>query len=249
MNARTKRLVTTLLSTTLVLGAATGGAVYTAHVVNNADRTVDTEVWRKPAKDPYKSDTSPDLSVGLGGEGLRQKLLPAPGGWRLGPDEGQFGNDTVLDKREAVALLQSRAKATDTRQRREYREYIDAMGVQGIAFRTYVASEEDDQVVTVEIVQVENQKAIRDMVRLRRGVFDALGIVRDGPKIKGHPRARCFQAPKNSKSELDGMMCDAQDGEYMITLTANGPKSLDVKASADLLRRQLNHLRSPGEFI
>ncbi|MBB1257593.1 hypothetical protein [Streptomyces alkaliterrae] len=249
MNDRTKRLVTTLLSAALVVGSVTGGAVYTGYVVNGADRAVKTEVWRKPAKDQYKSDTTPELFRGLGGEGLRQKLLPAPDGWVLGPDEGEFGNDTVLGKREAVALLKDESKGMDTRERREYREYVDDMGVQGVALRTYADSEDFDQVVGIQIIQVEDQKSIREVVRLRRALFDALGVLRDGPKIKGHPQARCFQAPENSKSELDGMMCDAHDGEFMITLTANGPKPLDLKASADLLRRQLNHLRSPGEFV
>lgn len=247
-SGRARRILLTALPFVLVLGAVGGAAAYTKVTVDGADRTVETDLWkvseRKPAKDP-----AGDTARGRTSTDLSKLLLPVPEGYRLGSDVGRYGNDDEVDGAQAVAAMKESNRGLAGKERREYDKQIDKLRLQGLAVRSYV-SEENDLEVHAEIVRMKDKTAVRNFYTFQKELFDALGIFRDGPKVKDHTRkATCYLQPKDSDSEIEEMVCAAYDGELSITYRATGIKPVDRTAVAELLKDQLDHITSPGEYI
>ncbi|MFB4422954.1 hypothetical protein C5F59_017870 [Streptomyces sp. QL37] len=245
---RARRILLTALPLVLVLAAVGGAATYTKITVDGADRSVETTVWkvsdRKPGKDPAR-----DTSRGRADTALSKLMLPVPKGYRLGPDDGENGNDDEVDGERAVAAMKESNRGLAGKERREYDKRIDKLRVQGIVFRSYI-TQEDDLEVHAAIVRMKNKKSVRDFHTFQTGLFDALGIFREGPKVKGHTRnAACYLQPKDSDSDIEDMVCAAYDGELSISYSASGIKPVDKAAVAELLKDQLDHITSPGEYI
>ncbi|MEU9061122.1 hypothetical protein AB0D13_20280 [Streptomyces sp. NPDC048430] len=245
---RARRILLTALPFVLVLGAVGGAAAYTKITVDGADRSVETTVWkvsdRKPGKDPAR-----DTSRGRTDTALSKLMLPVPEGYRLGPDDGENGNDDEVDGEQAVAAMKESSRGLAGKERRAYDKRIDKLRVQGIAFRSYI-TQEDDLEVHAEIVRMKDKKSVRDFYTFQTGLFDALGIFREGPKVKGHTRnAACYLQPKDSDSDIEDMVCAAYDGELSISYSASGIKPVDKAAVAELLKDQLDHIASPGEYV
>ncbi|MFJ6848984.1 hypothetical protein ACIQM3_00380 [Streptomyces sp. NPDC091271] len=245
---RARRILLTALPFVLVLGAVGGAATYTKITVDGADRSVETTVWkvsaRKPGKDPAR-----DTSRGRADTALSKLMLPVPEGYRLGPDDGEHGNDDEVDGERAVAAMKESNRGLAGKERREYDKRIDKLRVQGVAFRSYV-TQEDDLEVHAAIVRMKDKKSVRGFHAFQTGLFDALGIFREGPKIKGHTRnAACYLQPKDSDSDIEEMVCAAYDGELSISYSATGIKPVDEAAVAELLKDQLDHITSPGEYV
>ncbi|QNE75913.1 hypothetical protein F0344_15850 [Streptomyces finlayi] len=244
---RARRVILGGLPFVLVLGAVGGAAAYTKSTVDGADRTVTTAVWQKPDREPAK-DPAGAPPRGRAVTELSKLLLPVPSGYRLGPDLGADGNDSETSGRKAAAAMKESGRGLAGRQRRELEKRIDRYDLHGLARRSYVA-DTDDLVVETQIVKMKDRKAVRDMYTFRNGLMDTVGVFRDGPKIKGHKHATCFRLPKDSKTEIDGMHCAAYDGGVFVTLSASGSKPFDASAVAELLKDQLDHIASPGEYI
>lgn len=244
---RAGRVVLTVLPFVLVLGAVGGAAAYTKSTVDGADKTVTTTVWQKPDREPAK-DPAGDPPRGRAVTELSKLLLPVPSGYRLGPDAGEEGNDSETSGRKAAAAMKEMGRGLAGKERRELEKRIDRLKVQGVSVRTY-ASDANDLVVETQIVKMKDRKAVRDMYTFRTGLLDSVGLFRKGPKIKGHKHATCFLMPKDDKSDLDGMQCSAYDGEVFLTLAATGTEPFDTSAVAELLKDQLDHIASPGEYI
>ncbi|WP_405693178.1 hypothetical protein [Streptomyces sp. NBC_01185] len=247
-SGRVRRILLTALPFVLVLGAVGGAAAYTKVTVDGADRTVGTTIWkvseRKPGKDP-----AGDIDRGRSDTELSKLLLPVPKGYRLGPDDGEHANDDEVDGRRAVAAMKESSRGLAGKKRREYEKRIDKLRVQGLAVRSYV-SEENDLEVHAEIVRMKDKNAVRDFYTFQTELFDLVGIFRDGPKVKGHTRkATCYLQPRSSDSDIEEMVCAAYDGELSITYRATGIKPVDKAAVAELLKDQLDHITSPGEYI
>lgn len=245
---RARRLLLTALPFVLVLGAVGGAAAYTAVTVDGADRTVETTLWevseRKPGKDPAGA-----IDRGRSDTELSKLLLPVPEGYRLGPDDAGYGNDDEVDGRRAVATMKESSRGLAGKKRREYEKRIDKLRVQGLALRSYVSATNDLE-VHAEIVRMKDTKAVRNFYTFQTELFDFLGIFRDGPKVEGHTRkATCYVQPKDSKSGIEDMVCAAYDGELSITYRATGIKPVDKAAVAALLKDQLDHITSPGEYV
>ncbi|MFJ8888026.1 hypothetical protein ACIRJR_32120 [Streptomyces sp. NPDC102402] len=245
---RARRILLTALPFVLVLGAVGGAAAYTKVTVDGADRTVETTVWkvsgRKPAKDP-----AGDVSRGRSGTEMSKLLLPVPKGYRLGPDDGEYGNDDEVDGERSVAAMKESNRGLAGKERREYDKRIDELRLKGLAVRSYV-SQENDLEVHAEIVRMKDKEAVRNFYTFQTQLFDAFGLFRDGPKVKGHTRnATCYLQPRDSDSDIEDMVCAAYDGELGITYRATGAKPVDKAAVAELLKDQLDHIASPGEYI
>lgn len=245
---RLRRVLLPLLSAALVLGAAGGGLAYTKATVDAADVSAPTKIWEKPAKGPSEDDPAPDPREGRTDGELRKKLLPVPEDFRLGPDVSEFGNDTELSGRQAQALLRRSGKDLPGKERRRHREYVEKLRVQGIVMRTY-ASYDDEFTAEIQLSRMKNEKGVKDLSRFQSGLADALSVFRDGPSIKGHKNARCFLPPKDGDSELETMFCTAYQDEYLISFQADGVKPFRGKDAAELLKDQLDHLVSPGEYV
>ncbi|MBN3928660.1 hypothetical protein IQ279_03190 [Streptomyces verrucosisporus] len=245
---RLRRVLVPLLAAALVLGAACGGLAYTKATVNGADVSAPTKVWKKPARTPSEDDPVPDLREGRTDGELRRKLLPVPEDFRLGPDVSEFGNDTELSGRQAQALLREGGKGLPGKERRRHREYVEKLRVQGIAMRTYTPYD-NRFTAEIQLARMKNEKGVKDLSGFQSGLADALSVFRDGPKIKGHDNARCFLPPEDGDSELDAMFCTAYQDEYLISFRVDGVKPFERKDAAELLKDQLDHLASPGEYV
>ncbi|MFH0243716.1 hypothetical protein ACGRHY_15095 [Streptomyces sp. HK10] len=245
---RLRRVLAPLLSAAMVLGAAGGGLAYTKATVDGADVSAPTKVWKKPAKNPSEDDPAPDPREGRTDGELREKLLPVPEDFQLGPDISEFGNDTELSGRQAQALLRQSGKDLPGRERRRHREFVEKLRVQGTVMRTY-ASYDDEFTAEIQLSRMKNEKVVKDLSGFQSGLVDALSVFREGPKIKGHKNARCFLPPKDGDSELETMFCTAYQDEYLISFQADGVKPFRGKDAAGLLKDQLDHLVSPGEYV
>ncbi|MEV6261237.1 hypothetical protein AB0M42_10870 [Streptomyces sp. NPDC051784] len=245
---RARKVLLTALPFVLVLAAVGGAAAYTKVTVDGADRTVETTLWKVSDREPGK-DPARDASRGRTDTELSKVLLPVPKGYRLGPDEGEYGNDGEADGEQAAAAMKASSRGLAGKERREYEKRIDKLRLQGFAVRSYV-SEDNDLEVHATVVRMKDKKAVRDLHTLQTGLFDLVGVFRDGPKIKGHTRqAKCYLQPKDSESEIEEMVCSAYDGELSISYLATGTKPVDKTAVAELLKDQLEHIESPGEYI
>jgi hypothetical protein len=245
---RARRIVLAALPFVLVLGAVGGAATYTKVTVDGADRSVETTAWKVSDREPGK-DPARDTSRGRADTALSKLMLPVPDGYRLGPDDGEHGNDDEVDGERAVAAMKESNRGLAGKERRAYDKQIDKLRVQGIAFRSY-ATQEDDLEVHAAIVRMKDKEAVRDFYTFQTGLFDALGIFREGPKVKGHTRkAACYLQPEDGDSEIEDMVCAAYDGELSISYSASGIKPVDKAAVAELLKDQLDHITSPGEYI
>ncbi|MFD7864409.1 hypothetical protein [Streptomyces sp. NPDC057682] len=243
-----RRVVLAAVPVVLVLAAVAGAAVYTKATVDGADRTVPTSLWYEDGKGPGP-DPAGDVSRGRTTTELSRLLLPVPRNFRLGPDSGVHGNDSELSGRAATAEMKESARGLAGKQRRELEKRIDKLRVQGLAIRTY-AQDTNDLVVKTELVRMKDTKAVRDLYTTRTGLFEAVGFFRKGPKVAGHTRtARCFLAPKEKESGVERMTCMAFDGEITLTFTASGTKPFDASAVVGLVKDQLDHLTSPGEYV
>lgn len=244
---RARRLILATVPVVLVLAAVAGAAAYAKGTVDGADRTVTTALWQKPAHGPGK-DPAGDFARGRASTELSRLLLPVPTDYRLGPDIGEHGNDGELSGRAAAAEMKESGRGLAGKQRRELEKRIDRLHIGGVAVRSYV-SQENDLMVETQLVRMKDKKAVRDMYRFQTGLFGAVGIFRDGPKISGHTKnAMCFRAPKD-KAELDSMYCVAYEGEVLLSFSASGTEPFGTSSVARLVKDQLDHIKSPGEYV
>ncbi|MGW4157993.1 hypothetical protein [Streptomyces sp. NPDC004788] len=254
---RPRRLFPYVLGGVLVLGLAAGGT-YTGVTVAGAERHAPTIGWEEPAPDAASDAESKDpaadaLAHGRASTPLSKLLLPVPEGYVLGPDVDRYGNDGELSARDAIALVKQQGKGLSGKKRRDFDKRIEKLGIQGIAVRSY-ASEDDDLVVEVQVVHLKDKRFGADLRRLRAEIAELLGFPK-GPKIADHKDASCFAMPKPKPKKtkgdrgLDGMFCSANESGYFVSVTASGSRPFDRSAVAELVKKQLDHIKSPGEYV
>ncbi|MCX4395068.1 hypothetical protein OG916_19550 [Streptomyces sp. NBC_01767] len=247
-SGRPRRAVLTALPVVLVVAAVAGAAVYTKNSVDGADRSVRTRLVAEPEHEPGK-DPAGDVTRGRASTALSKLLLPVPAGYRLGPDNGELGNDGEQSGKKATAAMKQNARGLAGRERRAYEKRIDKLRIEGIAARSYTV-DANNLTISTEIMRMKDKRAVRNLYTFRTGLFESIGIFRTEPKIKGHTRnARCYVLRKDSKDAIESMNCLAYDGELSIGLSASGTRPFDRKAVAELLKDQLNHIASPGEYV
>jgi hypothetical protein len=246
-----RRVFPYVLSGVLVLGVA-GGATYTGVTVTNADRLAPTVFWEEPpaaGKDPAAGATR----QGRSSTPLSKLLLPAPEGYRLGPDVGRYGNDSEVTGDDATALMKESGKGLSGKKRRDFDRRIEKLGIKGIAVRSYV-SDDSSLLFNVQVQHMKDQRAGRELVAIQRDLASFLRLGK-GPKIEDHKNAFCHMLPKakgkskDADSALDGMVCSAYEGEYFVSVDAAGSGSMDRSEIAELLKKQLDHIKSPGEYV
>ncbi len=247
-------LLGVVLPSVLVLGLIGGGVTYTALTVSSADRTAPTQVWGGAKRTAQDEDPAAALMRGKAGTPLSKLLLPIPEGYEPGPDEQLYGNDGELGAADATALMKRAGEGLSGKKRRAFEKDIDKLGIEGIGVRSF-ADPADDLVVSVQIARMKDKKRIKDSYRLRKEVMDFLEFPK-GPKVKDHRNAVCYTAPEDKELDkeeravaLEHMICLAYDSEVLVTLTAAGAKPFDEARVADLLKQQLDHIESPGEYV
>ncbi|MFJ8854160.1 hypothetical protein [Streptomyces sp. NPDC102437] len=246
-SGRPRRVILMALPAVLVAAAVAGAAVYTENSVDAADRSARTRLWEEPAHKPGK-DPAGDVARGRVSTELSKLLLPVPAGYRLGPDNGELGNDGELSGKKATAAMKLNARGLAGKERRAHEKRIDKLRIEGIATRSYTGGD-NTLAISTEIMRMKDKKTVRNFYAFKTGLFESIGIFRTEPKIKGHTRnARCYVLRKGEDS-IQSMNCLAYDGELSISLSASGTKPFDRSAVAELLKDQLDHIASPGEYI
>lgn len=238
-----RRALTVGLVTALALSFTGTGIGLTVVRVADADRSAPTVVWKKPR--PEKDRPQQPHRAG-GSASLADRLLPVPDGFDPGPDIEEFGNDTVLSGERATAVLKDSTRGLPARQRRQHAEAIDGLRVQGMGVRSYQSS---DSVVEMEVVQLRNARAVRELGRFQDAFMKMPDVFRKGPRIEGHRNAHCYLMPEDGKAKLDRMVCNAYQDDLMVHMDAYGTRPLDTEEAARLLEKQLDHLTSPGEYV
>ncbi|MCX4575944.1 hypothetical protein OHB41_22665 [Streptomyces sp. NBC_01571] len=232
----------------LLVGAVVAGSAYTVVTVQDADRDPGAPTWTFPKA------AHDDARKAKGPTGLAAVLVPyGTDGWTRGPDIAEFGNDASLSGPEAAALRKESLRELPRSQRRQLEKRIDKEHTKGIAMRSYLGTDtytlQAEFTVSIELAQMEDKTAVRNMSTFQNEFFDALKIFRTGPKIEGHKNAKCFLPPKDKKEKLDAMVCSAYQGDVLVSLTAYGAKPLNTKGVAKLLREQLDRIAEPGEAV
>ncbi|MFE3073729.1 hypothetical protein [Streptomyces sp. NPDC059247] len=256
---RARRLLKNTLIAVLVLGAVGGGVAYTAVTVDGADRTAPTVAWERPAATATPGDPAADIDRGRASTPMSKLLLPVPDGYVLGSDIDGYGNDGEVGAKEAAALFKRTGKAVYGKERRAYEKAVDALGIQGLAVRSYARADDSLQ-AEVLVLRMKDRKAVRKFYEIRKDLGKLLDLDK-GPKIEGHTKnAVCHLSPEPTTPDegLDGefrtpdlrkVLCVAYEGEVMVTVTAYGVPPLDTKAVAGLVGKQIRHIESPGEYV
>ncbi|MEU3372910.1 hypothetical protein ABZ734_20895 [Streptomyces sp. NPDC006660] len=240
--ARRNGRVVPLVSGAVALLLVAGGAVWGLAKLGEADRNAPTVVQAMPKGTPAPAPrASVSASAGLG-----DKLLPLPFNYELGPDIGEFGNDTVLDTQRSIALLKEGGRHLPADMRAESDEIIDNLKIKAIAMRSYG---EGHFVVEMRLSQMQNMEAVKDMIEVQKETGRDSKALRVGPEIKGHANSVCLLLPERDGMKLDAMYCTAYEGDIMVNAYTYGPAPLDTADAATLLRRQLDLIASPGEPV
>ncbi|MFF4254028.1 hypothetical protein ACFY1L_22765 [Streptomyces sp. NPDC001663] len=242
--------VAAVAGSVLLAVAVVVGVVTTVVTVNGADRDAGAPVWKFPV------DKAKDAKAAAP-KGLAAMLVPyGADGWTRGPDIAEFGSDAQLSGAEATALRKQSLSDLPRSQRKRLEKQIDKERIKGMAMRSYVSTDETSSVytnkastVSVQLAQMDNKAAVRNLSEFQNEFLDALGVFRDGPRIEGHKNARCFLPPADDKEKLDAMYCSAYQGDVLVTLTASSAKPLQKTGIAMLLKEQLDRIAEPGEAV
>jgi hypothetical protein len=232
----------------LVVGAVVAGSAYTVVTVQDADRDAGAPSWKFPKA------ASGEAKEAKAASPLAAMLVPYDGNLNRGPDIGEFGSEAALSGGKAAALRKEAVRDLPRSQRREIEKRIDEQHTKGMAMRSYLyfgsALKGDGAYnVDIELAQIEDKRAVRNMSTFQNEFFDALKIFRSGPKIEGHKNAKCFLSPKDKREKLDRMICSAYQGDVLVSVTASAAGPMNTKGVAQLLRKQLDRIQEPGEAV
>ncbi|MEV5434927.1 hypothetical protein AB0K80_02665 [Streptomyces sp. NPDC052682] len=240
--------------------AVAGGAVCTGVTVSGADRDAGAPVWKFPEENSA-TEEPPRESTGAGdgkaaASGLAAMLVPYGTTWGRGPDLGAFGSDAALSGQEATALRKESLSGLPRSQRKRLEKSIDRQRITGLAMRSYVSTTDlapaftgDAFTLRIELAQMGNRAAVRDIADFQSEFLDALKVLRKGPAIKGHDNARCFLPPKDADKDLETMVCSAFVGNVLVTAVADGAEPLDTEQAALLVTQQLDRISDPGKAV
>ena len=233
-------LATAAVLSAVVVGGGVGFGVL--QVVNKPKHQV--AAARKPAA--AKPPVYGALSDGNHFGPLGDLLVPVPLEMQPGPDDDEFGNDTVLTTTQYKALYDETIADLPSADRKQLDQVFQASFIKGYALRTYLDSDTTD----IEIaLRQENQNAAKGDGQAGRILADVTGAFRPGPAVPGFPKTHCYLPPLASGDKLDYMDCDASVGDMYVWMHVSGVAPLDSAPAVDLLAQQLTRLAVPGAQI
>ncbi|MET9609972.1 hypothetical protein ABZZ17_33710 [Streptomyces sp. NPDC006512] len=228
----------------LSLAVLVGAGVWASATVEDADRSAPTAYWAPAGTEPGKTPEPESVPANA----VSAKLLPVPSSYELGPDFGVQGNDFVVSGDKAVEGFKEVRKGLSTTERKMRDELLADLKLKGQAGRTYMKWG-GNLVVEVRILQADPQ-ALNAFAGMSKKFLEVLGDDREGPKVDGYPDAKCslLAVGEEKEEKIDSVYCVAVEGDVMVDFRAYGPKSGFYTTDAvDFLKKQLNHLKSPGE--
>ncbi|MEV5986041.1 hypothetical protein AB0L85_13590 [Streptomyces sp. NPDC052051] len=251
-----RRRMGRMIGAGLLAVAVVGGVAFTVVRVDGADRDAGKPVWKFPATAKHDQGDQGEFDARGNKDtaGLRALLMPYSHGARgygPGPDVDEFGNDAVLDGREATALAKRDLHGMPQQTRRKLEGLIDKKHIQGMALRSYAPVDDYEdlpQAFTISFRLVRMEGAREDS-NVRREAFESLGFFPKGPSIDGHKEAACFLWPKVAELKLDRMVCTAYVGDVLVTVDASGIRPLGSNRVAVFIGNQLDRIKDTGKAI
>ncbi|MFF4330335.1 hypothetical protein ACFYZT_27980 [Streptomyces sp. NPDC001591] len=240
---RRKRIA--LLAAAAAVALLAGGSVWALSAT--ADRTAPTAYWVEAGgKLPEAEHPAPVPANDLTG-----KLLPAPSGFKPGPDLEEEGNDFYVSGEKAVEGFKEARKGLSTSERKKRDDALADLKLKGLAGRSYAST---SMVVEVRLMQAD-PKALGAFSEVSRKMSELMGAEGDAPKVDGYPDARCgllsLGEDRKEKETIDSLSCVAVQGDVMVSFRAYGARTAGlskIEATA-FLKNQLSRLKSPGESV
>ncbi|MFE9259216.1 hypothetical protein [Streptomyces sp. NPDC006879] len=233
---RVQRITALALSAVVMAAAAVGAAVRMA----DAERTAtSTHYWSAEVPGTPPSVPAP--------RGLAAALLPMPDTFWPGPDMDEYGDSAVVTGPRASVLMKDASRGLSLVERKEHHAAVDQLKLKGLAARSY-RSRGADVIAEVRIAQMEPAMA-RKRAHLMRQLTGAFNDFRKGPKIEGHPEAVCHLFAKQVLEPFAGLTCSAYRGDLVVSYQAYGTAPFATEVASELLRQQLDHIKSPGEYV
>ncbi len=170
--------------------------------------------------------------------------MPVPAGYRPGPDDGVYGNDTELNGEQLSAELDAELQQIPKDKRDKLRSYWEGLHVKATGVRTYLSTG-DDLVIGLKLRQFNQQEVQR--INEYTAVFTGdTGLFRIGPTIPGHPEAHCYLMPTPPSAPIDYLECSAAEGDLLVVMNAEGVAPLPKDKIVALFTLQLDRLARPG---
>jgi hypothetical protein len=242
-----------LIAGALVLAAALGGGGYL--LLGSGGSGHPAEAAQTAAPTPAATRAYGVTAGGSHYGDLGELLLPLPRTMEPGPDVQSYGNDTVLGAAQAKAMLEGGDGSSHltAKERKQADALLDAMQIKGAALRTYHSKGGGWEYV-VTVVQVGNKKAAAQGPETFRKLSSQSDVFTKGPAVPGHPHAVCVLPSDSARKDdgadwLDGMYCQATEGDLMIQFQATGPAPLPRSEAVDLVDQQLDRVQAPGEGV
>ncbi|MFH7593606.1 hypothetical protein WDV06_00675 [Streptomyces racemochromogenes] len=245
-----RRRTVALAAAAVAAAALVGGGVWASSAVAGADRSAPTAYWVPDGA------SLPDRPVPgqVPGNALSAKLIPAPPGYRPGPDLASDGNDYAVSGERALEGFKEARAGLSASERKKRDDVLAELRLKGVAGRTF-AKDTGTLVVEIQLMQAD-PKALDSFSQVSRKLLDLAGDGREAPKVDGYPDARCALSvvvaeEKDKRGEgIDSLSCVAVQGDVMVMFQAYGPKSVFSGSDATaIFKNQLNHLKSPGESV
>ncbi|MFI1150015.1 hypothetical protein [Streptomyces sp. NPDC020817] len=243
------RRTAALIAGGVVVAVLAGGALWGAGRIADADHAAQTRYWS--ASDAGTRPTAqPEPTVPP--NELTGKLLPFSGDFERGPDIDEDGNDFYVSGERALQTLKDARSGLSGEQRAERDKALADLKLKGMAGRSYRQSRES-QVAEIQLTQADPQ-TLAKFSEFSKKLLELTGGDRDAPKIEGFPDAACAletlgKEKVDDKNKIGAMDCVALQGDVLVAFRMYGPKPFSANAGADLFKRQLNHLKSPGESV
>ncbi|RSS62764.1 hypothetical protein EF918_31155 [Streptomyces sp. WAC06614] len=248
---------TALVAGGVAVALLAGGGTLTA-LAATADRTAPTAYWAPEGAGPGPERTPAKVPANA----LTAKLLPVPDGYTLGPDLEGDGNDFYVSGDKAMEAFKAARTGLSTTQRAERDKALAELKLKGMAGRSYQHdpsfSRDSGTTFEVQLTQADPQ-ALGAFSAFAKKLIELAGEDRKAPRIDGFPDARCAlvavseerkeKAKEKEMEKIDALACVAVEGDLMVTFRAYGGKSFDAGKAAELFKRQLNHMKSPGESV
>ncbi|MFJ7159305.1 hypothetical protein ACIQUQ_30765 [Streptomyces sp. NPDC101118] len=241
-----RRTVLASAAGALGLAVLVGGGFWGAARLDEADRTAQTRYWNPAgveAKEPVRP-TVPSTP-------LSRLLLPADVPYQLGPDRGEKGNDYTVSGELAVARIKEDAAGLSASQRKERDRELDKLRLTGMAGRSF-RHLDGSLAAEVEITQAEG-KGLKQLGNFSKTLLRLLADGRKATAVPGHPEAKCYTLTvveaKEHKEKVESLICSAYTSGTLVSFRAYGGNPFSKKDAVELLSRQLDHLKSPGERV
>ncbi|MEV6684860.1 hypothetical protein AB0N28_05910 [Streptomyces sp. NPDC051130] len=243
-----RRKTVSLVAGGLAVAVLAGGGFWASGRMDEADRIAPTRYWLPY---PHASDSTPPVPTVPSNE-LTAKLLPAAQ-YELGPDvDTSEGNNFYVSGDRALQTLKDSWTGLSAEQRTERDKVLAGLKLKGMAGRSY-HRRGGDSAFEVQLTQAD-PKAVAVFAETSKKFLKLFSDDREAPKVDGFPDAACGlsrqgHAKDRDDEKVDAIECVAVEGDVLVTFRMYGSGRLPVADAVEVLKKQLNHLKSSGEAV